>query len=218
MIDNRSGAQPVRVAMRGDDPENVVRFTFAPGMLDVPPGQVASTTVTLTASRAPAGQQLTRPFAILASDGRSEVRAEGSLIQSSAERRPLARVLLTLFGGLAMIIGAFLPWRAVSELRGVDLNADTFMQVFGVGLNLAGFERLISVGLAILALAALMIFGLTGRSGRLSRLSALLGAALVVGTFVAFAIAGRDVGPGSGAILVLAGCIAGYLGGLLARR
>jgi hypothetical protein len=117
-----------------------------------------------------------------------------------------------------MIIGAFLPWRAVSELRGVDLNADAFMQVFGVGLNLAGFERLISVGLAILALAALMISGLTGRSGRLSRLSAPLGVALVVGTFMAFAITGRDVGPDTGAILVLTGCIAGYIGGLLARR
>jgi hypothetical protein len=92
----------------------------------------------------------------LASDGRSEVQAEGSLIQSSAERRPLARVLLTL--------------------------------------------------------------GLTGSSGRLSRLSALPGAALVVGTFVAFAIIGRDLGPDTGAILVLTGCIAGYIGGLLARR
>jgi hypothetical protein len=139
-------------------------------------------------------------------------------VPPTAERRPLARVLLTLFGGLAMIIGAFLPWRAVSELRGVDLDADAFMQVFGVGLNPAGFERLISVGLAILALAALMIFGLTGRSGRLSRLSVLLGAALVVGTFVALAITGRDVRPDTGAILVLTGCIAGYMGGLLARR
>ena len=53
MIDNRSSAQPVRVAMRCDDPEDVVRFTFAPGMVDVPPGQAATTTVTLTASRAP---------------------------------------------------------------------------------------------------------------------------------------------------------------------
>jgi hypothetical protein len=52
------------------------------------------------------------------------------------------------------------------------------MQVFNVGLNLAGYERLISVGLAILVLAALMIFGLTGRSGRLSRWSALLAALL----------------------------------------
>jgi hypothetical protein len=218
MIDNRNSAQPIRVAMRGDDPENIVRFTFAPGTVDIPPGQVASTTVTLTASRAPSGQQVTRPFMILASDGRSEVQAEGSLIQSTPERRPLARVLLTVFGGLAMIIGVFLPWRMVSELSGVDLNADTFMQVFNVGLNLAGYERLISVGLAILVLAALMIFGLTGRSGRLSRWSALLAALLVIATFVTFAVAGRDITPAPGAILVLAGCVAGYIGGLLARR
>jgi hypothetical protein len=218
MIDNRNGAQPIRVAMRGDDPENVVRFSFAPGILDIPPGQVASSTVTVTTSRAPSGQQVTRPFVILASDGRSEVQAEGSLIQSSAERRPLARLLLTLFGALAMIIGVFSPWRAVSEQRGVDLNVDTFAQAFGFSLDLSGAEFLISVGLAILALAALMIFGLTGRSGRLSRLSALLAALLVVGSFVVVAVAGGDIGPGRGAILVLVGCLAGYIGGLLARR
>ena len=85
-------------------------------------------------------------------------RAEGSLIQSSAERRPLARVLLTVLGGLAMIIGVFLPWRAATGQSGVDLNADSFMQVFNFSLDLSGFEQLISVGLAILALAALMIF------------------------------------------------------------
>jgi hypothetical protein len=187
-------------------------------VLDIPPGQVASTTVTLAASRAPAGQQVTRPFVILASDGQSEVQAEGSLIQSSAERRPLARVLLTVLGGLAMIIGVFLPWRAATGQSGVDLNADSFMQVFNFSLDLGGFEQLISVGLAILALAALMIFGLTGRSGRLSRLSALLAALLVVGTFIGLAVAGRDIGPARGAILVFAGCIAGYIGGLFARR
>jgi hypothetical protein len=217
-IDNRNGAQPIRVRMRGNDPENTVRFTFGPGVLDIPPGQVASTTVTLAASRAPAGQQVTRPFVILASDGRSEVQAEGSLIQASAERRPLARLLLTVLGGLAMIIGVFLPWRSATGQRGVDLNLDSFMQVFNFSLDLGGFGQWISVGLAILVLAALMIFGLTGRSGRLSRLSALLAALLVVGTFVTFAVAGRDIAPASGAILVFAGCIAGYIGGLLARR
>ena len=218
MIDNRNGAQPIRVALRGDDPENIVRFAFAPSVIDIPPGQVASSNVTISAPRAPAGQQVTRPFAVLASDGRSEVQAEGSLIQSSAERRPLARVLLTLFGALAMIIGAFSPWRAVGEQRGVDFTVDTFAQEFGFPLNLMGAEFLISVGLAILVLAALMIFGLTGRSGRLTRLSAVLAALLLVGTFVAVAFTGRDIGPGRGAILVLVGCVAGYIGGLLGRR
>lgn len=131
LIDNRNGTQPIRVTMRGDDPENIVRFTFAPGILDIPPGQVASSSVTLTTSWAPAGDEVTRPFVILASDGRLEVQADGSIIQSSAERRPLARLLLTLFGALAMILGALLPWWAVSDQHGVDLNVDSFAQVLG---------------------------------------------------------------------------------------
>jgi hypothetical protein len=70
----------------------------------------------------------------------------------------------------------------------------------------------------IMALAILMIFGLTGRSGRLSRVAALLAAMLLIGTFVTVAVAGGDIMPARGAILVLAGCVAGYIGGLLVRR
>jgi hypothetical protein len=218
LIDNRNGTQPIRVTMRGDDPENIVRFTFAPGILDIPPGQVASSSVTLTTSWAPAGDEVTRPFVILASDGRFEVQADGSIIQSSAERRPLARLLLTLFGALAMILGALLPWWAVSDQRGVDLNVDSFAQVFGFSVDLQGAVSSISVGLVIMAVAILMIFGLTGRSGRLSRVAALLAAMLLIGTFVTVAVAGGDIMPARGAILVLAGCVAGYIGGLLVRR
>ena len=53
----------------------------------------------------------------------------------------------------------------MSNQRGVDLTVDTFARVFGFSLNLGGAESLFSVGLAILALAMLMIFGLAGRSG-----------------------------------------------------
>ena len=172
-------------------------------------------TATVTAPRAASGQQVTPTFTIAAFDDRSEAHAQGSLIQSSEERRPLARLLLTLFGALAMILGVFLPWGASSNQRGVDLTVNTFAQAFGASLNLGGAEFVISVGLAILALAMLMIFGLSGRSGRLSRLSALTAVLLLVGTFVAIAVAGGDIGPGRGAILVLAGCIAGYVGGVL---
>lgn len=175
-------------------------------------------TATVTAPRAASGQQVTPTFTIAAFDDRSEAHAQGSLIQSSEERRPLARLLLTLFGALAMILGVFLPWGASSNQRGVDLTVNTFAQAFGASLNLGGAEFVISVGLAILALAMLMIFGLSGRSGRLSRLSALTAVLLLVGTFVATAVAGGDIGPGRGAILVLAGCVAGYVGGVLARR
>lgn len=130
----------------------------------------------------------------------------------------MARLLLTLFGALAMILGALLPWWAVGGQRGVDLSVHSFAQAFGFNVDLRGAESSISVGLAIMALAILMIFGLTGRSGRLSRIAGLLGAILVIGTFVAVAVAGGDIMPGRGAILALAGCIAGYIGGLLVKR
>ena len=154
-------------------------------------------TATVTAARPESGQQVERPFTIVASDGESEAQAQDSLIKSSAERGPLARLLLTLFGALAMILGVLLPWGAASNQRGVDLTVNTFAQAFGFSLNLRGAEFVISVGLAILALAMLMIFGLPGRSGRVSRLSALTAALLLVGTFVAIAVAGGDIGRGA---------------------
>jgi hypothetical protein len=63
-----------------------------------------------------------------------------------------------------------------------------------------------------------MILGMTGRSGRLTRVAAVFGAVLLVGTFVVFAVVSDDITPARGAILVLAGCIVGYTGGLLAKR
>ena len=48
--------------------------------------------------------------------------------------------------------------------------------------HLRSAEFLISVTLVIMVLAELMIFGLTSRTGGLSRLAALLAAMLLVGT------------------------------------
>ena len=218
VVDNRNGAQPVRVSLKGDDPENAVRFTFAPAVLEIPPGQVASSAVTIEAPRARPGGELTRPIAIMASDGRTEVKSDGSLIQSSAERRPLARVLFTLFGALAIFIGSMLPWLAVSDRNGFQLDAGTLAGVIGQDLDLLGFERLISVGLVVSGLAVLMLFGLAGRSGRLTRFSAVLAALVLIALFVGLGLVGRGTGPGSGALLVLTGCVLGYIGGVLVKR
>lgn len=244
ILDNQRGDSGVRIFLDGSDPERAIRFTFSLPVVELGPGQVVEVFLRLDFWRPPPGQEWTRQFTVTASDGDTAVdasgslvqaspraamrlpavkpqartQAEGSLIQASAERRALARLLLTMFGALAMILGVFLPWLAVSGQRGVDLTVATLAQIFGFSLNLRGAAFLVSVGLAIIALAMLMIFGLSGRSGRLSRLSALMAAVLLVGTFVAIVGAGGDLGPGRGAILVLAGCIAGYVGGLLARR
>ena len=97
---------------------------------------------------------------------------------------------------------------AASNQRGVDLTVNTFAQAFGFSLNLRGAEFVISVGLAILALAMLMIFGLPGRSGRAQprrsrRLLYCLSGHSSQSPLPAATSAGR------GAILVFAGCIAG---------
>ena len=228
VVDNRNGAQPIRVSLRGDDPENIVRFAFTPAVLDVPPGRVASAAVRVRAPRPPGGAVVTRPFLIMATDGRSEAQASGSVIQSTSSRRPVARALFTLLGGLAMILGAFRPWLAVSEVLGVEIDIRDLVGLFGVddlaallglgNVNIDAFAGLISPGLAVVGLGVLVMFGLTGRSGRLSRLAAMLGALIIIGVLITVVIAGGDGRPGSGALLALFGCIAGYIGGKLVKR
>lgn len=228
VVDNRNGAQPVRISLRGDDPENILRFSFAPAVVDVPPGHVVSSLVRVRSPRPRGGTQVTRPFMITATDGRSETQADGSVIQSASSWRPVARALFTLLGGLAMILGAFRPWLLVSDVLGVEIDIRNLVGLFGVD-DLAAALRVrsdivdlvapvVSPGLALVGLGVLVIFGLTGRTGRLSRLAAVLGALIVVGTLITIAISGNDATPAFGALLALAGCIAGYIGGKLVPR
>ena len=238
ILDNRRGHSGVHIFLDGSDPERAIRFTFSLPVVDLGPGQEVEVFLRLDAWRPPPGQELTRQFTVTASDGYTTVDASGSFAgvitrDRSAHRAPvgdsgsgqshpvLGRTPATGSAAADALrragddLGVILPW---GNQRGVDLTVNTLAQALGFSLNLRGAEFVISVGLAIVALAMLMIFGLASRSGRLSRLSAVIAALLLVGTFVAIAVAGRDIGPGRGAILVLAGCIAGYVGGLLARR
>ncbi len=217
-VDNRGGAYPVRVSMSGDDPENIIGFAFAPRVLDIPAGKVANSRVTVRIKRGPGASEMTRPITIVASDGHAEAQADGELIQAAVSYRPLARVLFTLLGGLAMILGAFGPWLAISGRTGLGLDVDTLARLFGVSVDLSGIERMVSAGLIAIVLGALTIFGLTGGTGRLTRLASAFGALLLVALFVAFAVVGLTISPGSGAILTFLGCIVGYVGGLLVRR
>ena len=226
-VDNRGGAQPVRVSMTGDDPENVVGFTFAPQVLDIPAGKVANSRVTVKIKRAPSALEMTRPFKIMASDGHTDVHANGELIQAALNYRPLARVLFTALGGLAMILGAFLPWHASSGRSGVQFSAVNLagelklpldFRIFGIPFTLSGVPEFVSLGLVTIALAVLTIFGLTGQTGRLTRLASMFCALLLVAFFVSFAAVAGDIGPGSGAFLTFIGCVVGYVGGLLVKR
>jgi hypothetical protein len=234
VIDNRKGVEPVHVSLRGDDPENAIRFRFSPARLTVPAGRAATTTVTVDAQRAPAGQELTRPLVVMATEGDVTVTAEGSLVQTPVDRRPLTRLLLTLLGGAAMIAGAFqtwTPWPRTHGGEGWYLTLGALGQPFHKELDLSSLlpagitaeaeaiVKGISVGMVTVGLAVLLILGVTGRSGRLSRIAAVAGALLVVVILVVASQAlpgGAQMG--SGAFLVLAGCVAGYVGGALRPR
>ncbi len=223
VLDNRNGVQPVRIALRGDDPENVVRFTFVPAVLDIPPGRVATSLVRVRAPQPRGGTQATRPLLVTATDGRSEIQANGSVIQSTSSLRPVARALFTLFGGLAMILGAFQAWRAENPgERGIDIDANDLVGLFPAFKIINGVPNLLisaaSPGWIVAALGVVVMLGLAGRSGRVSRAAAVLGALVIVGSLVTFAVAGENPSPGFGALLALAGCIAGFIGGLLIKR
>ena len=229
VVDNRRGAEPVVVSLHGDDPEGSMEFTFTPGTVQVQPGTVASVRVTVTAPRTPPGREVSRPLAIVASDGRTDARAEGSVIQEASSRRGLARVLLTVLGGLAIVAGALMPFiQNFGRDSAVALSAEKISDEvrpnfpnrdIPENLDAAGFENVVSIGLFLILFGGLVVFGLTGRSGRLTRVAAVLGAVLVVATLVAAAtVMGDGYGPGWGAVIALAGCVVGYVGGLLARR
>ena len=67
-----------------------------------------------------------------------------------------------------------------------------------------------------LLLAAVMVFGLTGTTGRLTRTTGLL----VAVTMVALVLFWRSTGlaPADGAVLVAIGGVVGFIGGLFVRR
>jgi hypothetical protein len=228
VVDNRRGAAPVRLSLHGYDQENRVRFGFSPATLDVHPGQIASALVSVNAPRTPAGKEVTRPLTIVASDGRADIRADGSVIQLATSQRGLARVLLTLLGGLLIILGAGSRFSTGDERSALGLTVTrvanevrrqepSFHPHFLRELAATPFMDVLSVGLGFLVLAALVVFGLTGPTGRLTRRAALLCALALVAAYIGAAILFEGSAPASGAFLILAGCITGYIGGLLAR-
>ena len=218
VVDNRRGATAARVWLQGDDPENSVSFGFSPTELVVGPGQVLTSRATMSAPRAPAGREVSRPVTIFATDGQSSVSAAGTLIQTAADRRPWARVLLTLAGAVAMVMGAMLPLRAVGNPTPFGVSAATVVDLIDAPVDLGVLGQLVNLGMVLLVLAGLMAFGLTGSSGRLTRFSAVIAVLLTVALLVTIGVVGLSATPGSGTFLIVLGAVLGYIGGLLARR
>ena len=225
-LDNRGGAFPLSVRLHGTDPEHVVPFGFRPGALDVPPGQVGTAEVRVSAPRPDGGETLDRPFTIAADDGRGTVEAAGSFVASAGDRRPLWRVVLTVLGAALIAVGSFRDWLVgdpdvllpgLTTIPGSIENAINGPAVNDAG-DVAGLLRILQpVERTItLLLAAVMVFGLTGVKGRLTRTTGLL----VAVTMVALVLFWRSTGlaPAEGAVLVAIGGLVGFVGGLFVRR
>ena len=227
-LDNRAGAFPLAARLYGTDPEQVVRFAFRPSTLDDRAGagrDVAD--VRLSAPRPDGGETLTRPFTVVADDGRGAVDAAGSFVQSAGDRRPVWRVVLTVLGALLVAVGCFRDWVVNdpdSLLPGLSTIAasigrtaaagapGTAAEAAGLLRTLEPIERTLT-----LLLAGLMVFGLVGPTGRLTRMTGVV----VALTMVVVALFWRSAGPFSladGTFLVAVGGLVGFVGGLCVRR
>ena len=182
----------------------------------------------VSAPRPDGGETLTRPFTVVADDGRGAVEAAGSFVQSAGDRRPLWRVVLTVLGALLVAVGCFRDWLVNdpdSLLPGLSTIAASIGRTArdgaaghrpGGGRRCSGRSQPIERTLTLL-LAGLMVFGLVGPKGRLTRMTGVV----VAVTMVVAALFWRTAGPFSladGAILVAVGGLVGFVGGLCVRR
>ncbi len=124
------------------------------------------------------------------------------------------RLLLTLAGAAAMIVGAFGTWSAL--FAGTQLGDRALVRT-----TFTTSTFLLSIGAIAIALGLAAVIGLTFRSGWLTRLAGVLG----IVTFLLFAIElFRVPGPfptgaiGWGAWMFLAGSIVALIGGFLTSR
>jgi hypothetical protein len=225
--DNQHGNEPLWLSLSGTDAEGVVHFAFNPPSLNVPPGQWATAHVRLSAPHPEAGAEVGRPFTITAAAGGRIAEASGSFVQASSARRslrPIARMFLTLSGAVCMVAGAFGPWADFSSLSGTQWSYLAYGDALDVNfLPLSADAQrfvptiLISAGIVAIFFGALAAFGLTGKKGRLTRVCAILCALFVTVFLLGLWIGAGSGAPGLGAIVVYAGCVLAFIGGLLAK-
>ena len=84
VVDNRESATTRTVRFDGRDPAGAVRFAFANAKLSVPANRAVTTSVRISATPPPRGEEYTRPFTVVASYGDGEIEAPGTFVQSTS--------------------------------------------------------------------------------------------------------------------------------------
>ena len=228
-IDNRGGRLPTRVALSAHDPERLLRIDFQPPVVDIAPGSWAYVRLRVSSPRPDGGQEVSRPFTVVASDNDSSVERNGTVVHTAGDPRPWVRVSLVVLGAALMVAGVFLPWLVGFDQTGAQWTVERFVAYSTINASLDfGAVRplpefLTSGGLVIILLAALTLFGLTGSKGRLIRLATVLGLLAISAFVLAFHLLRRPDLPGSGmpaigAILIALGCVIAFIGSLVRKR
>jgi hypothetical protein len=232
VAEGRSAVYEVGVANRGNAPVvtqldaiddlRALEFQISQPTVSVPPGGRTSVRVSVRPRRRPlSGPVTSHMFRVVVQSAGEAPRSMDAQFLHRPLLPPIGRnwlvvlrVLLTLAGALAMILGAFADW--FSGVRGVDLTYEQYVEdVFGNDVPSAPDAPdtiILSLGLVAIVLGVLALFGLASRTGLLTRLAAGL-LLLLMGVFI-FTVVNADISLGSGAIIVLAGAVVALLGGI----
>ena len=133
-----------------------------------------------------------------------------------------ARIILTLIGGAAMIIGAFLRWFPQEQAGQSTEGTSMSFSIFYSTDDPFGASFFASAGFAVIVLGVLALLGLAFRTGFLTRVAGVLGiVAIVLYAITLYRVpqAGFGLGEiGLGAWLVLVGGVLALIGGFMGSR
>ncbi|WP_127794452.1 hypothetical protein [Agromyces sp. LHK192] len=217
VIDNQRGLDPLAVRLDGASEDGAARLTFFPAELSAPPGGVVAARLVVDAPRPEAKESVLRRIRVSASDGVRSIETDATLTQAATDRRPVVSRILVIIGGLLVIIGAFMEWFAGFDafLPSAQLIAELARSGVDV-TNLSLLEPAVRV--LVLVLAALMLLGMIGTSGRLTRFSAVVIVLVTLGLLLFLAVAAFVPPLGLGLVLIWLGAVLGFVGGVLAKR
>lgn len=111
-----SGNTPLELALVASDPERALAFTFAPTVLEVPPGGSATSEVLVEARTRAFGAPLDRQFTISASSRDASYEAPGTFVhQAVVPRGVLTAGMLTAIVGIWALIFLVVLGRILDE-------------------------------------------------------------------------------------------------------
>jgi hypothetical protein len=209
---------PLELNLVGEDPERAVSFALQPSSLSVPPGGRSAARVRVSAPRPFTGTERHRNITVKAEGRDAAMSAAGTFIQEpriTRLRLLLLRIFLTIAGAALMIVGALGEW--ISGQIGMTFTYDEYvLAAFDTEVTPVGDEvpqQFVSLGLVAVVLAAFVLLGVLGRTGKLTRIASGLALVLMAGVLGTLQFGG-EAGRG-GLALVLVGAVVAFAGGML---